>query len=106
MDSQPLRRMLCDIAHQLKRNKALTSQEGWLIAAVDGHEFFAGRRGGGPWRLNLAPRGVAISFLESGSPTTRPGHKTVKPTLLKPSIRFGRSEFAKLRNCLDTANNS
>lgn len=44
MDSQPLRRLLADIAHQLKRNKALSSQEGWLIAAVDGHEFFASRK--------------------------------------------------------------
>jgi hypothetical protein len=43
-DSQPLRRLLADIAHQLKRNKALRSQGGWLIAAVDGHEFFASRK--------------------------------------------------------------
>ena len=39
MDSQPLRRLLCDIAHQLKRNKALSSLEGWYVAAIDGHEL-------------------------------------------------------------------
>lgn len=44
MDSQPLRDLLCDIAHQLKRNKALTSHEGWYVAAVDGHEFFSSRK--------------------------------------------------------------
>jgi hypothetical protein len=44
MDSQPLRDLLCDIAHQLKRNKALTSHEGWLVAAVDGHQFFSSRK--------------------------------------------------------------
>jgi DDE family transposase len=44
MDSQPVRDLLCDIAHQLKRNKALTSREGWYVAAVDGHEFFSSRK--------------------------------------------------------------
>jgi hypothetical protein len=44
MDSQPVREWLCDIAHQLKRNKALTSHEGWYVAAVDGHEFFSSRK--------------------------------------------------------------
>ena len=44
MDSQPLRRFLCDIAHQLKRNKALSSLEGWYVAAIDGHEFFSSRK--------------------------------------------------------------
>jgi hypothetical protein len=41
MVSQPLRQLLSDIAHQLKRNKALSRCEEWLIAAVDGHEFFS-----------------------------------------------------------------
>jgi hypothetical protein len=44
MDSPPLRDLLCDIAHRLKRNKALTSHEGWYVAAVDGHEFFSSRK--------------------------------------------------------------
>jgi hypothetical protein len=44
MDSQPLRWLLRDIVHQLKRNKALTSHEDWYIAAVDGHEFFSSRK--------------------------------------------------------------
>ena len=44
MDSQPLRQILCDITHRLKRNKALTSHEGWYAAAIDGHEFFSSRK--------------------------------------------------------------
>ena len=44
MDSQPLRRLLCDLAHQFKRNKALSSLEGWYVAAIDGHEFFSSRK--------------------------------------------------------------
>ena len=44
MDSQPLRWLLCDIAHQLKRNKALSSLEGWYVAAIDGHEFVSSRK--------------------------------------------------------------
>jgi hypothetical protein len=44
MDHGPVRQMLCDIAHRLKRNKVLTSREGWYIAAVDGHEFFSSRK--------------------------------------------------------------
>jgi hypothetical protein len=44
MDSQPLRQLLSDVAHRLKRNKALTSTEGYLAAAVDGHEFFSSRK--------------------------------------------------------------
>jgi hypothetical protein len=44
MDSRPLRDLVRDIAHRLKRNKALTSHEGWYVAAVDGHEFFSSRR--------------------------------------------------------------
>jgi len=44
MDSQPLRRLLRDVAYQLKRNKALRSLEGWYVAAIDGHEFFSSRK--------------------------------------------------------------
>ena len=44
MDSPPLRQMLCDIAHRLKRKKASTSHEGWYAAAIDGHEFFSSRK--------------------------------------------------------------
>src|SRR5262245_32166491 len=44
MDSSPLRQLLADLAHQLKRNKALTRHEGWYAAAVDGHEFFSSRK--------------------------------------------------------------
>jgi hypothetical protein len=44
MDSPPVRQLLADIAHQLKRNKALSSCEGWYVAAVDGHEFFSSRK--------------------------------------------------------------
>jgi Transposase DDE domain len=44
MHSEPLRLLMRDVAHQLKRNKALSSHEGWYIAAVDGHEFFSSRR--------------------------------------------------------------
>ena len=44
MDSQPLRLVLRDVAHQLKRNKALTSTEGYFAVAVDGHEFFSSRK--------------------------------------------------------------
>jgi Transposase DDE domain len=44
MDSQPLRQILSGLAHQLKRNKALIPVEGYLAAAVDGHEFFSSRK--------------------------------------------------------------
>jgi hypothetical protein len=44
MDSQPVRDLLSDIAHQLKRNKALTPCEGGYVAGVDGHEFFSSRK--------------------------------------------------------------
>ena len=43
-DSRPVRRILADIAHRLKRNKALTGVEGRYVAAVDGHEFFSSRK--------------------------------------------------------------
>jgi hypothetical protein len=44
MKSQPLRQFLGDISHRLKRNKALSSHEGWYVAAIDGHEFFSSRK--------------------------------------------------------------
>jgi hypothetical protein len=44
MDTPPLQQLLAGIAHQLKRNKALTSLEDWYVAAVDGHEFFSSRK--------------------------------------------------------------
>lgn len=44
LDSQSLRQLLCGINHQLRRNKALGPGGGWMIAAVDGHEFFASRK--------------------------------------------------------------
>jgi hypothetical protein len=44
MHSAPLRQMMSDVAHQMKRNKALTPCEGWLMAAIDGHEFFSSRK--------------------------------------------------------------
>jgi hypothetical protein len=40
MDSEPLRRMLRDVAFRLKRNKAIANGGDWYFAAVDGHEFF------------------------------------------------------------------
>jgi hypothetical protein len=47
-DSQPLRDLVCDLAHRLQRNKALIPHEGWSVAAVDGHEFFSRRQRCGP----------------------------------------------------------
>jgi hypothetical protein len=44
IDSQQLRQMLSSINHQVRRNKALGSESGLMIAAVDGHEFFASRK--------------------------------------------------------------
>lgn len=39
-DPEPLRQMLVDINHRLKRNKALPLVWNLRFAAVDGHEFF------------------------------------------------------------------
>lgn len=38
---EPLRQMLRDINHQLKRNKVLPLVSNLRFAAVDGHEFFS-----------------------------------------------------------------
>ena len=48
MHSAPLRQLMSDIAHQMKRNKALTPCEGWVLAASDGDEFFSSRKRGCP----------------------------------------------------------
>ena len=44
MGSPPLRADLADVAHRLKRNKALSGIEGRYVAAVNGHEFFSSRK--------------------------------------------------------------
>src|SRR5437764_10275287 len=44
MDSAPLRQLLVQVHHRLKRNKALAEGDDRKIAAVDGHEFFASRK--------------------------------------------------------------
>jgi DDE family transposase len=44
MDSAPLRQLLVEIHHRLKRNKALADGDDLKIAAVDGHEFFKSRK--------------------------------------------------------------
>lgn len=41
LDPEPLRQMLRDIQHVLKRNKALPLTWNLRFAAVDGHEFFS-----------------------------------------------------------------
>jgi len=70
MDSQPLRRLLCDVAHQLKRNKALTSHEDWYIAAVDGHEFFSSRK-------RCCPQCQTRTVTVQGEPVTEYYHQAV-----------------------------
>ena len=49
LDSQPLRDMLSSINHQARRNKALGQGGELIMAAVDGHEFFASRKRCCPW---------------------------------------------------------
>ena len=70
MDSQPLRRLLSDVAHQLKRNKALTSLEGWYLAAVDGHEFFSSRK-------RCCPHCQTRTVTVDGEPVTEYYHQGV-----------------------------
>ena len=41
LDPEPVRQMLTDICHRLKRNKALPLLSNLRFAAVDGHEFFS-----------------------------------------------------------------
>ena len=40
LDPEPLRDMLADVRHQMKRNKLLPTPSDLRFAAVDGHEFF------------------------------------------------------------------
>jgi Transposase DDE domain len=70
MDSRPLRRLLADIAHRLKRNKALTAHEGWYVAAVDGHEFFSSRK-------RCCPRCQRRTLTVEGEPVTQYYHQGV-----------------------------
>lgn len=48
LDSDPLRQILVQVHHRLKRNKALADGDSLKIAAIDGHEFFASRKRGCP----------------------------------------------------------
>ena len=41
MDPEPIRRMLSEIVHRVKRMKALHNQWPLAFAALDGHEFFS-----------------------------------------------------------------
>jgi DDE family transposase len=70
MDSPPLRHLLGDIAHRLKRNKALISHEGWYVAAVDGHEFFSSRK-------RCCPQCQRRTLIVDGQPVTQYYHQGV-----------------------------
>ena len=70
MDSRPVRDLLCDIAHRLKRNKALISHEGWYVAAVDGHEFFSSRK-------RCCPQCQRRTLTVDGQPVTEYYHQGV-----------------------------
>ena len=82
MDSQPLRRFLCDIAHQLKRNKALSSLEGWYVAAIDGHEFFSSRK-------RCCPDCQKHTLTVDGQAVTEYYHQGVVCHLIGQNIRVG-----------------
>jgi hypothetical protein len=69
-DRQPWRQLLCDVAHRLKRNKALTSHEGWFVAAVDGHECFSSRK-------RCCPRCQTRSLIIDGQAVTEYSHQGV-----------------------------
>jgi hypothetical protein len=79
MDSQPLRQNLCDIAHRLKRNKALTSHEGWYAAAIDGHEFFSSRK-------RCCPQCQRRTLTVNGQPVMEYFHQGVVCHLIGQSI--------------------
>lgn len=68
MDSQPLRRLLRDVAHRLKRNKALTAREGYYLAAVDGHELFSSRK-------RCCPACQTRTVMVKGEPVTESYHQ-------------------------------
>jgi Transposase DDE domain len=70
MDSPPLRQLLADLAHQLKRNKALKSCEDWSVAAVDGHEFFSSRK-------RCCPHCQSRTLTVEGQPVTEYYHQGV-----------------------------
>jgi hypothetical protein len=70
MDHPPLRQLLCDVAHRLKRNKALTALEGWYAAAVDGHEFFSSRK-------RCCPHCQSRTLTVAGQPVTEYFHQGV-----------------------------
>jgi hypothetical protein len=69
-NSSPLRQLLADIAHQLKRNKALTSLEGGYATAVDGHEFFSSRK-------RCCPHGQTRTLTVDGEKVTESYHQGV-----------------------------
>jgi hypothetical protein len=68
MDSRPLRHLLCDVAHRLKRNKALTAREGYYLVAVDGHELFSSRK-------RCCPRCQTRTVTVQGEPVTEYYHQ-------------------------------
>jgi hypothetical protein len=70
MGDPPLRRILSDIAHRLKRNKALIGIEGRYVAAVDGHEFFASRK-------RCCPQCQTRTLTIDGRPVTEYYHQGV-----------------------------
>jgi hypothetical protein len=70
MDSQPVRQILCDVAHRLKRNKALSSHEDWYVAAIDGHEFFSSRK-------RCCPQCQTRTLIVDGQPVTEYYHQGV-----------------------------
>jgi hypothetical protein len=70
MESRPLRQLLRDVAHRLKRNKALTDREGYFLAAVDGHELFSSRKRRCP---DCQSRTVTVK----GEPVTEYYHQAV-----------------------------
>jgi hypothetical protein len=70
MGSQPSRQILADIAHRLKRNKALTGIEGRFVAAVDGHEFFSSRK-------RCCPQCQTRTLTIDGQPVTEYYHQGV-----------------------------
>jgi hypothetical protein len=70
MDSAPLRQLLRDIAHRLKRNKAFIPCEGRFVAAVDGHEFFSSRK-------RCCPRCQTRTLTIEGQPVTEYYHQGV-----------------------------
>jgi hypothetical protein len=79
MDSRPVRQILCDIAHRLKRNKALSSHEGWYVAAIDGHEFFSSRK-------RCCPQCQTRTLTVDGQPVTEYYHQGVVCHLIRQEL--------------------